>query len=177
MSETTHLSFSDIFCDVADRRLLVCNSCRFAVSPLKLSNHLTEKHADSVHHHARENMALAGKAFYEQGYHCDLESFKAALNGNLPEAVPGIEILYNGIRCGTCGLVQSKTDSMRKYLSSHSIKAADMDAAVEKNVSYQKIFSHPPGFTEVQRPLEVTTPKMTHWVCEAFSKHDNMSPN
>ena len=92
----------------------------------------TEKHADSVHHHARESIALVGKALYEQGYHCDLESFKAALNGNLPEAVPGIEILYNGIRCGTCGLVQSKTDSMRKQLSSHSIKAADMDSAVEK---------------------------------------------
>ena len=157
MSGTTYLSSAGIIRDVAKHKLLVCTPCRFAVSPLRLSSHLSEKHADSMSHHAREEMVLAGKVLFDQGYHSDVESFKRSSNGILPDPVPDIKVFLDGIKCVTCGHIQSKTDSMRKHLASHSITSADKEAFMKHGVSYQKIFSHLLGFTEVQRPLEVTT--------------------
>ena len=91
-----------------------------------------------------ETGALYEKRVNDWPPYVDLED-RESVNGNLPEAVSGFEILYNGIRCGICGHVQSKSDSMRKNLSTHSVRAAEMDAAVRTNVSYQRSFSHPPG--------------------------------
>ena len=119
--------------------LLICRICRYAVSPLYISNHLKDKHKGDITPDVRVKIAAQSPPLIQAGLYTDLLSLINSFTLPLPAAIDGIDVNRDALKCLYCDYITRQAEFIRKHYGRyrHDIGFQPFDPNANPLVCYQ----------------------------------------